>query len=75
MGLTDRFRKRAPTDFDIDLPDTRIVVNHSLRIVFLYALDSNLPENAYDDLERHLSKQHYFLQIIVAARGMPMSQE
>lgn len=75
MRLLDSFRKRAPTDFDIDLPDTRIVVNHSLKLVFLYALDSNLPDDAYAELEKHLNKQHYFLQIVIAARGMPMPQE
>lgn len=71
MALTDWFRKRAPQDFQIDLPDTKIVVNHSLRIVFLYSLDSDLRDDTYAALETHLNQRGYFLQIVIAARGMP----
>lgn len=71
--MWDFLRKRPREDVSIDLPGVRIAFNHRLKICFLYELDSAMPEARYTELEEHLAKRGYLLQVIVAAPGMPLA--
>ncbi len=62
------------TESKIELPGMTFCVNKQLRVVFIYDLDSNMRDDRYEALEAHLAKKHYFLQVVVASVGMPMSQ-
>lgn len=61
-------------DFKIELPGMTFSVNHKLKVVFIYDLDSNMRDDRYEALEAHLAKKKYFLQVVVASVGMPLSQ-
>ena len=64
-------RKPPQEDVSITLPGVQLAFNHRLKICFLYEMDSSMPNDRYADLETHLNKQGYFLQVIVAASGVP----
>lgn len=61
------FRK-ASLDLSFDLPGVTVLAVHSLKTVFIYDADPNMPDERYEALEKHLKKQGYFLQVIVGPR-------
>ena len=77
MGIFSRppVPEREREDFRIDLPGMQFAVNHMLKTCFLYNFDSAMSDAAFDELEQHLAHQGYFLQVIVAARGLPLKNE
>lgn len=68
----DWLRRRPIEDVRIDLPGAVVRFNHRLKVAFLYDYDSAMPDGRYVQLEAYLNKRGYFLQIIVAAAGVPM---
>lgn len=73
--MRDWFRRPEREDVKITFPGVELAFNHRLKIAFLYEQDTSMPDNRYVDLERHLSKRGYFLQVIVAPTGMPFTIE
>lgn len=64
-----------PTDYHIILPAIEVVWNHPTRTVFLMVGDPNTPDNAYSELEKHLKKQGYLLQILIPSASLPLIRD
>lgn len=56
------------SDFGIIAGDLTLVYNHPTKVALLFDPDPNMPDDRYVQLEQHLSKQGYILQVIVASR-------
>lgn len=50
-----------------EVPAVLIVYNHRLKVALLYHADPGMPANLYSDLEKHLKRRGYILQIVVAS--------
>ena len=70
--MLDFLRRREREDVSIDLGGgaVQVTFNHRLKVAFLFTLDPDTPDGAYNDLEQHLAKRGYFLQIVIASVGM-----
>lgn len=62
-------------DTPLSAGDVTMQFNHWTRIVLLYDPDPDMPENRYTEMEAHLNKQGYCLQVIVAGRSAPLPAE
>ncbi len=58
---------REREDVVQEIPGVLIVYNHRLKVALLYHGDPGMPSNLYADLEKHLHKRGYILQVIVAS--------
>lgn len=61
------FLKRPEQDVHIDLPGVTVEINHRLKVVFLSVFDTGASEDAFADLEKHLNKRGYLLQVFAPA--------
>ena len=59
-------------DYRIDMPGCTIVFNHTLKLAVIYDMDSAMPDSRYEGLNAHLEQQGWYVQVIVAAVGMPI---
>jgi hypothetical protein len=74
LKALERFFTQPITDTRITFPTIEVVFNHRLKIAWVYCYDSDMRDDAYLNLESHLKRQGYFLQIEVAPRGLPGQQ-
>lgn len=49
-------------------PGGLLIFNHVTKVAILYDSDTKAPENRYDELEKHLKKKGYFLQVVFAPK-------
>ncbi len=68
-----RFLEKPIEDHRIELPGVTIIFNHRLKLAFVYCLDSDTADSAYDDIETHLKRRGYILKVIVAPIGLTVS--
>ena len=61
-----------PQDYRADVQGVSMIFNHTLKLAIIYDMDSSMPDNRYDELARHLEKQGWMIQVIVAAVGIPI---
>jgi hypothetical protein len=57
----------APTEFDFHITNEVVDIqfNHITKTAVMVAYDPATTDTLYADLERHLAKRGYFLQIII----------
>lgn len=64
--MLDFLKQRPTQESHIDLPNVTVEINHALRTVFMFVNDTEVPDDAFEQLETHLKKRGYFLQVFTA---------
>lgn len=63
-----------PSDFHLSNEGLDIQFNHPTRTAIMIVADPSTPSDGYAELERHLRKQGWFLQIMIPPVATPIQQ-
>lgn len=55
--------KRPEQDVHIELPSMTVEINHRLKVVFMFISNPSVQDEDFKELESHLKRRGYFLQV------------